>query len=220
MQHIAPTLRLLVVDDHQVVRNGIRLMLSVPNRFFQFLVEEAANGEEAYQKAMLVHYDLILMDFQLPGANAPDVITLILEHDRNTKILVLSNYNETLYIEKAVSAGAKGYLLKSVEAPELLLAIRTVWENGEYFSNEVHLKRREADNRTAAHALSRIHGLTSRELEILRLIAWGKTNRDIAKQLFVSTRTVDTHRHHLLEKLNVKNTAELIAAAARLGLVE
>lgn len=214
------TIRLLIVDDHQMVRDGIKVMLSQLKKTFQFDIKEAENVAEALRKIATLEFDLVLMDYQMPGIHGAEAVIQILRYQPHTKIIALSNYDELSYIESMMAAGAMGYILKNIDPAQLLMAIKTVRSGQPYYSNEVALKLIEGVKNEKVKKPLDQYGLTRRELEVLKLIALEMTNDEIAQQLFVSKRTVDTHRQHLLTKLQAKNTVGLLNTAYRLGLIE
>jgi DNA-binding NarL/FixJ family response regulator len=195
-------------------------MLQSKKDQFQFVIDEAENGEEAIKKVIRKPYDVILMDYQMPEMSGAQTTEVILQHQPKAKILALSNYDELPYVEKMISSGVKGYVLKNIEPTQLLSAIRTIMDNKTYYSNEVANKLLDATSKDAVHHILEKHGLTKRELEVLKMIAMEMTNEEIAEKLFVGKRTVDTHRQNLLNKLHAKNTVGLIKAAYKLELVK
>lgn len=213
-------INLLIVDDHQMVRDGIKVMLQSKKDVFQFIIDEAENGEEAVKKVLRKPYDVILIDYQMPDQSGAQVAESILKYQPRTKILALSNYDELAYVDKMIASGARGYVLKNIEPTQLLTAIKTILENKTYYSNEVSSKLLDAKNRNAVDHILETHGLTKRELEVLQMIAAEMTNEEIAEKLFVGKRTVDTHRQNLLNKLHARNTVGLIKAAYKLELVK
>jgi DNA-binding NarL/FixJ family response regulator len=213
-------INLLIVDDHQMVRDGIKVMLNSKKDILQFTIDEAENGEEAIKRVMRKPYDVILIDYQMPDISGAQTTETILKHQPKVKILALSNYDELPYIEKMIASGAKGYVLKNIEPSQLLTGIKTILENKTFYSNEVASKLLDAAGKSAVIQILEKHGLTKRELEVLRMIAMEMTNEEIAEKLFVGKRTVDTHRQNLLNKLHARNTVGLIKAAYKLELVQ
>jgi DNA-binding NarL/FixJ family response regulator len=209
--------RLLIVDDHKMVRDGIRVMLESQSKIFSFVITEAENGETAIKYVLNNSYDIILIDYQLPKISGMETVESILLYKPNTKILALSNYDELSYINNMLKAGAAGYILKNVEPLELITAIKTILDNKAFYSNEVAVKIIESKK----NIVSSIHkyGLTKRELEILKYITQEKSNDEISEMLNISKRTVDSHRQNLLNKLHVKNTVGLTKIAIELKLI-
>jgi len=213
-------INLLIVDDHQMVRDGIKVMLQSKKDIYQFSIDEAENGEEAIKKVIKKSYDVILMDYQMPDMSGAQTSENILQYQPKAKILALSNYDELPYVERMIASGAKGYVLKNIEPSQLLNAIRTILENKTFYSNEVASKLLDAANKDSVNNILEKHALTKRELEVLQMIAMEMTNEEIAEKLFVGKRTVDTHRQNLLNKLHARNTVGLIKAAYKLELVK
>jgi DNA-binding NarL/FixJ family response regulator len=211
---------LLIVDDHQMVRDGIKVMLNSKRDILQFSIDEAENGEEAIKKVTRYPYDVILIDYQMPDISGAQTAETILKHQPKVKILALSNYDELPYIERMIASGAKGYVLKNIEPSQLLTGIKTILEDKTFYSNEVASKLLDAAGKSGITQILEKHGLTKRELEVLRMIAMEMTNEEIAEKLFVGKRTVDTHRQNLLNKLHARNTVGLIKAAYKLELVQ
>jgi len=207
------TIRLLIIDDHQMVRDGIKVMLESREDFLRFEIDEAENGESGVQKILKKIFDIVLIDYQLPGMSGTETLQKIHLYKKDMKVLALSNYDELSYVKSMINEGANGYILKNIEPSQLIQAIQAVLTGSSYYSNEVALKlidsAKVSDNLIPANK-SR---LTKREIEVLKMIALEMTNDEIAKGLFISKRTVDTHRQNLLNKLHVKNTAGLIKAA-------
>ena len=206
-------IRLLIIEDYHMVREGIRMMLESKESFLRFEVDEAENGEIAIGKVLKKEFDIILIDYQLPGMNGKETLKEIRLYKKDIKVLALSNYDEFSYIKSMMDEGANGYILKNIEPAELIRAIETVLSGKEYYSNEVLVKLLDAAKNSDKNISLHKSGLSKRELEVLELIAHEKTNDEIAGILFISKRTVDTHRQNLLKKLQVKNTAGLIKAA-------
>jgi DNA-binding NarL/FixJ family response regulator len=209
--------RLLIVDDHQMVRDGIRVMLESQNKTYAFIITESENGEDAIKNVLKYDYDIILIDYQLPKMTGMETVEKILLYKPTTKILALSNYDELTYINNMLKAGVSGYILKNVEPMELIAAIKTILNDKIFYSNEVAIKLIESKKRTASGIDK--YSLTKRELEILKLITQEKTNDEISTLLFIAKRTVDSHRQNLLNKLGVKNTVGLTKIAIELRLI-
>lgn len=219
MDAATKVIRLLIIDDHQMVRDGIKVMLESRTNLLHFEIDEAENGEIGIQKILKKHFDIVLCDYQLPGMSGTETLQKIRLYKKDIKVLALSNYDELSYVKSMINGGANGYILKNIEPSQLIHAIQIVLAGSSYYSNEVALKlidsAKSSDHITPANK----NRLTKRELEILKMIALEMTNDEIAKGLFISKRTVDTHRQNLLNKLHVKNTAGLIKAAYAFNLV-
>jgi len=209
-------IRIIITDDHQLFRNGLKILL---NSFPDFEVTaEASNGEEFLKLLNTVPADIALMDINMPEMDGIEATRKGLKVCPEIKIIALSMYGEEEYYYKMVDAGVKGFLLKDSDISEVKEAIHTVSKGGSYFSQELlyhviqKIKHREHESKTA--------NLSKREKEILAKICEGLSNQEIADALFISKRTVDKHRANLLGKTNSKNTASLILFAIRNKLIE
>ena len=216
--------RILIVDDHKMVREGIRSMLEFQESKFKFFINEAGDGEEGVEIAGQNPYDIIMMDYQLPGIDGADAARLILEKNSEAKILALSNYNEYMYIDRMIKTGVKGFVLKNVTPEELIKAIETILNGSNYFSNDIAIKllnfqNNGPDPRTRLQTTkAKIYNdLSTREVEVLRLVGEAKSNDEIAELLSISKRTVESHKQNLLRKIGVKNTSELIKFAVEMS---
>lgn len=205
----------LVVDDHPVVRDGIKLLLSKHNDIE--VVGESANGSDAIAKTRLFKPTIVLMDISLPGMNGVEATAQIIQRFPFTKVIALTMIEESGYVGKMIEAGASGYLIKDTSGDEIVRAIRRVAQGENYFSQKSYeligqylSKKAEAANEPKD---TRIESLTKREKEILGFISRGMTSQEIAKELFLSPRTVETHRANIMHKLNIHTTAGLIRFA-------
>ncbi len=203
-------IKTLIVDDHRIIRDGIRSMLESYKSKYSFSVEGAASGEEGLVKIKQYHYDIVLMDYRLPKLNGAETTRAMLAHNPDLNILALSNHDETAFIENILEAGAKGYLLKNIDPDELIKAMTAIWKGKNYYCNEVAAKLLSPDKAK----------LSERQFQILRLIAKENTSEKIADILFLSRRTVDKHRQHLLQKFKVGNTAGLLREARLRKLID
>jgi DNA-binding NarL/FixJ family response regulator len=206
-----------------MIRDGLRLMLSLQNREFNFFITEATNGGEAIALCLKKDFDIVLLDYQMPKFNGDDVAQRIRIYKPKSKIIILSNYDERSFVQSSVNKGVSGYILKDINTEDLLTAFRTVLDGGTYFSANVQEKTLEENGQAPEKdikQLSRQLGLSSREIEVLQLIANELTNEEIAQKLTISKRTVDTHRMNLLFKLRAKNTVGLIKFAYNNKLVD
>jgi len=207
-------IRILIADDHTVVRRGIKALLNTESDLE--VIGEAANGEQAVTKALTLNPDIILMDLSMPRKDGVQAITEIRQETPDAKILVLTSFSEDKRIIAAIEAGALGYLLKDSSPQELVQAVHTVYRG----ESSLHP--------SVAHKLiNRLHGhpadqqtepLTARELKVLRLIAEGLSNHNIAKKLFISEPTVRTHVSNILRKLSLDNRTQAALYALREGL--
>jgi DNA-binding NarL/FixJ family response regulator len=211
-------INLLIIDDHKMIRDGISVMLNSLKKFYEFNITEAESGEEAIKIISRSDFDVIIIDYRLPGMTGAETVQNILKYRPGMRILALSNYDELAYIQSMLSAGAMGYILKNVEPMQLYAAIKTVLDNKQFYSNEVAIKL--IDGNQAGKPQVQRNRLTRREVEVLRLIAMEMTNEEIARKLSVGKRTIDTHRQNLLQKLHAKNTVGLTKAAYELHLID
>ncbi|MGW3679254.1 response regulator [Streptomyces prasinus] len=211
MTDAAPsTVSVLIVDDHPVVRDGLRGMLeSVPG--FRVL-GEAANGTEALERAAALDPDVVLMDLRMPGGPGVDAIRELARRGARAKVLVLTTYDTDSDTLPAIEAGATGYLLKDAPRQELFTAVRAAAEGRTVLSPAV-ASRLVSAVRTPAAPLS------AREREVLALVARGTSNRETARELFISEATVKTHLTHLYAKLGVKDRAAAVAVAYERGIL-
>ena len=210
------TTHVLIVDDHTLVRSGLRLLLEAEPDVC--VDDEAGDAEQAIRLVRLHKPDVILLDVVMPGRSGLDAAPEILAAAPKAKILVLSMQDDPSYVRQAFSAGATGYLLKEAADDELVQAVREVASGGRY----VHpaLGARLAAAEAEARARAEADPLSDREREVLRLLALGHTNQEIAKLLYISVRTAETHRAHVMQKLRLSTRAELVRHALRQGLLE
>lgn len=208
-----------IVDDHKMFRDGVTAILNHQKDLN--VIWSASNTQDTLEHMLDTIPDVLLMDITLGKENGITLTTLLLEQYPLLKILAISMHYEDNYIIKVLEEGAKGYLLKDAGGDEMINAIRTVSRGDTYYSNnvsEVLLKHITKGTKPTDRSIK--IPITKREQEILKLIALEFSNPEIAKELFISIRTVDTHRRNLLDKLQVKNTAGLVKYAVKLGLVE
>lgn len=208
-------IRILVADDHAVVRQGFgRILSGEPD---MEIVAEAGNGREALERAEEFKPDVVIMDVAMPevnGIEATRALTLALPQVR---VLAVSMHKDAVYVREILRAGAKGYVIKDAQDSDLIEAVRAVWQGKGYISPGI------ADSILVdyrKHVTDPIDRLTVREREVLRLIAEGKTNKEIASLLGLSVYTVDAHRGNIMEKLNLRSAAEIVRFAMRNGMLE
>jgi DNA-binding NarL/FixJ family response regulator len=213
---MSESIRILVVDDHPIVRDGLVAILTTQSDFE--VVGEAPNGNEAVERARLLHPDLLLLDLEMPGIDGVEVIRRLRESMPEIRVIVFTAFDTDERILSAVRAGAQGYLLKGVPRDDLFRAIRVVKEGGSLLQPVVASKllQHMADE----HAAPSIEALTEREKEVLALLALGATNREIAGKLFISERTAKFHVSSILGKLGAGNRTEAVSIAAQMGLVD
>ncbi len=207
-------LKILLADDHTIVRQGLKLILSAHADLE--VVGEAANGREAVELADRLRPDIVLMDVQMPELNGIDATKKMVAANPRIRILVLSMHKESVYVREILKAGARGYILKDAIDTELLNAIRSVAKGDGYISPAVA----GALNEKTKDPSNPVDMLSAREREVLLLIADGKTNKEIATHLNLSVYTVDSHRGKIMEKLNLHSAGELVRFAMKNGLVD
>jgi DNA-binding NarL/FixJ family response regulator len=210
------SIRVLVVDDHAVVRAGLRLLLEAEEDVEP--VGEAGSAREAIFQNRSAKPDVILLDVVMPEQSGLDVIPTLLHERPEAKVLVLSMQDDPQYVRQAFAAGASGYVLKEAADTEVVAAVREVAKGGRYVHPELGARLVAAETEAARRAEE--DPLSDREREVLRLLALGHTNQEIAKQLYISVRTAETHRAHIMQKLRLTSRAELVRHALAQGLLE
>jgi len=210
---------LLIVDDHPLVREGLRSCL-VQEKSVEIL-GEAADGEDAIRQAKNNPPDIVLLDINMPGMNGMETARLLTKSSPKTKILVLTMHDSKEYVNRMVTMGVQGYVLKDSSPSELLAAIHAVYNGAPYFSPKVsqsvmndYVKTTRTKGKKGSVELSR------RESEVLGLVAEGFSNKEIASRLFVSVRTVETHRERIIRKLDIHTVAGLTRYALTKGIVK
>ena len=210
------TIRILITDDHQLFREGIANLLSASPLIE--IVAQAENGQEAIKKAKELKPDIVIMDLSLPIINGVEATRILQKELPDTKVLVLSMHVEKNYIKEALESGAYGYLFKDCTYDQLIEAIITVNQGKKYLSDKItEVLIQDYLNKEVVSEGS--PELSERESEILKLIAEGKTTREISDLLFISVKTVGTHKQHILENLHFKTTADIIKYAIKKGIV-
>jgi DNA-binding NarL/FixJ family response regulator len=210
------SVRILIVDDHAVVRSGIRLLLAAEDDLEP--VGEAGTAREAIFEARSLKPDVVLMDVVMPDGNGLDAIPTLLHEHPELKVLMLSMQDDPQYVRQAFAAGASGYVLKEAADTEVVAAVREVARGGRYVHPELGARLVAAETEEQRRAEQ--DPLSEREREVLRLLALGHTNQEIAKQLYISVRTAETHRAHIMQKLRLSSRAELVRYALAHGLLE
>jgi two-component system response regulator NreC len=208
-------IKVVVVDDHAVVRSGLRLLLDAHEDIE--VVGEAGSAEDAIFRARALKPDVILLDVVMPGASGIDVLPELLRESPQTKVLVLSMQDDPSYVREAFDAGASGYVLKEAADEEVVSAVREIAKGGRYVHPTLgaRMVAAEAEERAAVEA----DPLSEREREVLRLLALGHTNQEIARELYISVRTEESHRAHIMQKLRLATRAELVRYALSHGLL-
>jgi two-component system, NarL family, response regulator NreC len=212
-------LRILLADDHGVVRKGLRFLLE--NEPDLEVVGEAADGRQAVDMAAELHPDVIVMDIAMPRLNGIDATGQIVKQHPEAGVIMLSMYSDEEYLVRTLSAGAKGYLLKDSAETDLVRAVHSVSDGKPFFSPAIaktlledYVRRLQQRGMSDTYEL-----LSDREKEVLQLLAEGKTNKEVATLLNLSTHTVETHRTHIMQKLNLHNTAEIVLYAVRKKII-
>jgi DNA-binding NarL/FixJ family response regulator len=210
----------LLVDDHAVVRQGLRALLEAEGDIV--VVGEAENGREAVVLAKKTLPDVVLMDLAMPGLNGLEATRQIVRNLPSAKVLVLTSYGDDDYVVQLMEAGAVGYLVKQTAAADLLRAIREVHEGDRFFSPSIAKRLRQQDRAAfaAGQPSVKTSRLTSREAEVLQLVAEGFANKQIAAELSISIKTVEKHRQQAMNKLNIHDIAGLTRYAISRGWVE
>jgi DNA-binding NarL/FixJ family response regulator len=212
-------LRILVADDHTLVRQGLRKILESQPGWV--VVGEAGDGRDAVQQTMDLQPDVVIMDIAMPRLNGVEALQQIERRHPNTRVLVLSMYSDEAYVTRAVRAGAAGYLLKDSADVDLIQAVGAVSEGKSFFSPAVaRVLLDEYVRQLAERGIAdRFDTLSEREREVFQLIAEGHSNKEVATMLHISPTTVETHRAHIMEKLDLHSTADIVLCAVRKGIV-
>ena len=215
----------LLAEDHLVVREGFRKMLELEDGCN--VVGEAQDGREAVALAKKLRPDVVLMDIAMPLLNGMEAARQILKANPRIRVLMLSAHSDDAYVQTAIEAGAAGFLLKQTSSHDVCRAIREVHQGKSFFSpsiarhfNRVNPALPDAGGRPAAKLNTKTAQLTSREMEVLQLIAEGKANKETALELGIGIKTVEKHREHLMQKLDIHDTAGLTRYAIGAGIIE
>jgi two-component system response regulator NreC len=209
-------IRVLVVDDHAVVRAGLKLLLGAHEGIE--VVGEAGNAKDAVFRVRELSPDVILLDVVMPGPSGLDVLPQLRTEAPDAKVLMLSMQDDPSYVRQAFSAGASGYVLKEAADEEVVSAVLEIARGGSYVHPTLGARMVAAD--AAERAAVEADPLSDRERDVLRLIALGHTNQEIAKTLYISVRTAETHRAHIMQKLGLRTRAELVRHALAHGLLD
>jgi DNA-binding NarL/FixJ family response regulator len=209
-------IKILIADDHPIVRKGLKEIIEETSDMK--VIDEASTGQEVLEKVFKTEFDVVLLDISMPGKSGLEILKELKSHRSKLTILVLSMHPEEQYAVQVFKAGASGYLTKESAPDELLTALRKVSKGGKYVSSSLAEKLAyalEKDVEKAPHEI-----LSAREYEVLRKIASGKTVTDIARELFLSPKTISTYRTRILEKMNMKNNVDLVRYALKNHLVD
>ena len=215
-----PQIRIVLADDHNIIRSGLRLLLERQPDFK--VVAEAADGRQAVQLVAKHHPDVVVLDIGMPQLNGIEATRQIVAQESHPNVVILSMHSDESYVLRALKAGARAYILKNAAEADLIRAVQAVSEGKSFFSPVIskmlledyvrQVREKEVED---SYDL-----LTPREREILQLIAEGKTNKEIATILGLSPHTIETHRGNILEKLNLHSVPELILYAVRKGIIQ
>ena len=207
----------ILIDDHKIVRDGIRMLLESSDKnkiigeydsFMQFTDSQSKKIPDVY-----------ILDISMPDINGIEASRIIKTENPNAKIIILSMYNNEEFVLKAISAGANAYLPKNISKRELLNAVEKVANGEEYFAEEIQkIIIRSMMQKSNSIDVPKLNTLSKREVELLKLIVEGRTNKEIADELFISVRTVESHKNHIMVKLELKNQVELIKFAIKEGI--
>lgn len=214
-------IKVLLADDHTIVRQGLRVLLEAEPDIA--VVGEASTGREAVQLTKKLQPDVVVMDIAMPSLNGLEATRQIAKEVPGAKLLVLSSYNDDEYVDQVTGAGATGYLLKQTAATDLIKAVRETRRGNAFFSPSISkqlVERYREAFLQGAPVKKRDNLLTSREAEVLQLIAEGKANKQIAAELCISIKTVEKHRQQVMNKLNIHDIASLTRYAISRGVIE
>ncbi|MBQ9069300.1 MAG: response regulator transcription factor [Eggerthellaceae bacterium] len=213
-------MRVLIADDHEVVRSGFEMIVNAQDDME--VVGKVADGKEAYNQVVRLKPDVLLLDISMPPGESGLVACEKVSNDHpETKVIILTMFAEIDYLYFTLRGGAKGYVLKTSTSDELVTAIRTVYDGGTYINQEMasELTERLKDP-DGIDEKNPLKVLTTREIEVMMLIAKGFTNKEIAEKIFVSVKTVEVHRSKIYSKLGIKSRAELVEIAIKYHLLE
>ncbi len=209
-------IRVLICDDHPLMRNALSSMIE--DEADLKVADTATNGTEAVEKAIALKPDMTIMDLQMPGKSGIDAINEIRAREPEAHILVLTSSTDDALVLSAIHAGALGYLIKDSQPPEVLKAIREVGQGNSYLPPAIALKLAKSIHREREQAL--VEPLTEREIDVLKLIGQGLSNKEIAEKLILSEGTVRTHVHNILDKLGLQHRTQAVLYAVREGYVQ
>ena len=214
-------IRVLLADDHVVLRSGLRLLIE-RNEGIE-VVGEAGDGNEALAKAKALQPDLVLLDINMPGLDGLAALPKLRQDSPKTRVLMLTMHDDVSYLQEALRAGASGYVLKRAVDNELLMAIQAVMRGETYVHSAMTqklLQTMDADKSPSRNEPDPWDALSERERDVLRLVALGYTNQEVAEELFLSVKTVETYRARGMEKLGLQTRAQLVKAALKRGLLD
>jgi len=209
-------IKILIADDHAVVRKGLKQILAETTDIVA--ADEAINGQEVLEKIRKNDYDIVMLDISMPGRNGLDILKQVKNEKPEMSVLILSMHPEEQYAVRALKAGASGYLTKDSAPDELILAIRKISQGRKYITSSLAERLAfylEVDSEKPLH-----EALSDREYEVMRMIASGKTVKEIAEELFLSIKTISTYRSRIMEKMGMKNNTELVHYALKNRLLD
>jgi len=214
------TIKIVLVDDHRIFRDGLKSLLSEVD--FIEVIGEASGGSELLELLKKIKPDLVIVDISMKDISGIEVSKKITSLYPEIKIMILSMHTNEEFVINAIKAGVNGYLSKDASRDELLDAIKIIYEGGECYSKLVsdNFLKSYVKKYKAEHSLLENKTLTQREIEILKLAAVGLTNKEIADKLFISNKTVDCHKNNIVQKLKLKNTAEMVLYAVKNKIIE
>jgi DNA-binding NarL/FixJ family response regulator len=214
-------IKTLLADDHTIVREGLRSLLKADNGIE--VVGEAHNGREAVKLALALRPDIVVMDIAMPLLNGLEATRQMLAAAPATKVIILSAHSDDAYIDRVIAVGAAGFLIKQTSAQILATAIHQVMAGNTFYSPQVSRRLRDhyqKPDKAGGPPVKKATGLTARELEVIQLVAEGQPNKQVAAELNISIKTVEKHRQHLMDKLNIHDTAGLTRYAISQGIIE
>jgi len=209
-------IKILIADDHKLFREGLKTLLSNSEEIE--VISQAENGREAIDKAKILKPDIVIMDISMPIISGIEATGILLKEMPEVKVIALSMHSERYFVKGMLDAGAYGYLFKNCDYDELISSIKSVYNGNKYLSHEItEVLIDEYIEKPSI--VGKDSGLSAREIEILKLIAEGVSSNDIADKLFVSVKTVGTHKKNILEKLNLNTTADLVKYAIKKSII-
>lgn len=214
---MTPRIRVVLADDHAILRDGVRALLVAAADIE--VVGEAADGTEAVARCLALRPDVALLDVNMPGLGGLEVALVLRRDCPDTKVLILSQHEDREYVARALQAGAMGYVLKKAAGTELVSAIRAVHRGGLVLDPAV-AKAAMAPDRTEDASASDYDRLTDREKQVLRLVAEGRANKEVAEELGITVKTAMSHREHLMQKLGLHSRTELVKFALKVGVIQ
>jgi DNA-binding NarL/FixJ family response regulator len=214
------TVSIILADDHEVVRDGLKAMLARHKEYV--VIGEASNGQEALEKVKNLHPAILLMDISMPGVNGMEAARIIAKEHPDVKVIILSMHQDIEHISECLESDVMGFVVKTEGGKELIKALEAVAHGKKFYSDAVTkaVLEKYASQRSPSKQPEQSIELTSREKEIIQFIGQGWTNQRIADKLFISFRTVETHRANLMRKLEAKNSIELVNNARKHRIIE